>query len=474
MNVFFFTHAEPKFLPPVIIDTTETVCGPRYTNLRTNGRYRFMHTPAGPFDVQQILSKVHSAYLPNLLLVHADSTAGCLPKNLPPNCIKVLLIGDTHHLASPIQKMIQYAGSEAFDAVILWNRQHAHFFTELGFRNVFWMPGLTFAVPTTRQFEEKTNDLCFFGQLGKHHPRRTRIIKSLIDEKIEVTGGTLPRRDSLELVAKSRASLNVSLNGELNLRVFESTQNGALLFSDELSEFAGLQHFFRDNESMVTFADADQLKAKLKSYASRREEAGNIAAKGREITNRHFSYSARRDTFFNLLNGGATSDVFRLKDEPRCRIQASSSENKNATLRRVQIYELAQEMHRTRETPSVILTGGATPFIAADLADLVRMKQTIGIDAEAFEGKTSPLMRQLGVERLARIDPEELATQSGDLIITSEKELISPASFLGKAHPEICIWDYNPDNQAAHARMLDSDYELVTDSIPGHFRLKNN
>ncbi len=472
MNLFYFTHAHPRYLPPVLIGETETVCGPCYNNLRQNGTYRFIHTPRGAFDAQPILSKVQAQDLPDVILVHADNTLGCLPTNMPSTCTKVLLVGDTHHLESPIQKMIQYAKSEVFDAIILWNRQHAHFFTELGFPRVYWLPGLNFAVPYTPQTEEKTTELCFFGQLGKHHPRRTRLIQFLKKAKVEIAGGTLPRRESLELVSKSRASLNISLNGEWNLRVFESTQNGALLITDELSEFAGFNLFFQDHKSILTYPDAKSLAEKIKWFQTNRKEASRIATDGQNITNHYFNFDARRKDLFNLLNQGETLDVFRLNDEPRCRIRSSTPENQNATMRRIQIYEVAQELHRTLETPHVLLTAGVTPFIAADLADLFRLKQSIAVDEESFVSKVHSLLEKMQVKNLSRIDPESIPSHSCDLIIVSLNELNAIIPILQKRHRSICIWDFDPSNKTMHSQLLDSGYEPSAKAIQGLFKCK--
>ena len=459
-------------MPPVIIDKNETVCGTYYNNLRVGGRYKYMNTPMGAFYCQELFETVRAEDLPDMILVHADSTIGCLPSNLPLNRPKILLIGDTHHLESPIQKMIEYAAKEKFDAVLLWNRQHAHFFKELGFTNVFWMPGLTFAIPPTPQPASRTDELCFFGQLGSQHPMRTRIVKAVLDAGIEITGGKRTRPESLQLVSKSRSSLNVSLNGEFNLRVFESTQNGALLFSDKLSAYAGLQLFYRDGESLVTYSNAKSLIEKINYYHSHREATDRIAAEGCNITNRLFNFDARREAFFSLLNNGETLDEFRLKDEPRCRVESASDENKKATLRRVQIYEVAQELHRRIESPHIILTARVTPFVASDLADLARLHQHLAVDEETFDRTIQPLLQKLQVNNLSRIDPESLASHSSHLLIATEKEIESLLPTLKKNHTSLCILDFSEDREPRHARILALGYEDASEKIPGLFKLR--
>ena len=275
------------------------------------------------------------------------------------------------------------------------------------------------------------------------------------------------------MVSKSRFSLNISLNGELNMRVFESTQNGAILLTDELSEFSGLQLFFQDGESMVTFKDPDTLIEKLGYYSKHGEEVERIAAQGQSVTNRQFSFGARREAFFSLLNNGETHDAFRLKDEPRCKIQATTAQNKNGTLRRIQIYEVAQEIHRTTENPRIVLAGGATPFIASDLADLVRLQQGIAIDEEAFDQKIQPLMDKLGVRNLSRISPDRLSSEKSDLLILSGKAIDDLDSNLGRNHPTVCIWDFDPDDQTAESKMNSKGYKETGEHLRGLFELEN-
>lgn len=471
MNIFFFTHASPQYLPETIIDSEEVVCGPNYNNLRTGSRFKYLNTPLGVFDIESVLQRVGQRDQPDVVMVHSDVSAQCLPTNLPSNCIKLLLIGGATHVGKePLQKMIRYAQSEPFDAIFVWNRHNAHFFTELGFSNVFWMPGLTFAVPRTLQHETKDHEVCFFGQLGKLHPRRTRVIRTLTRAGIQVAGGRLTRQDSLDLVARSRVSLNSTLNGEFNLRVFESTQNGALLFNDLLSHYTGLQFFYKDGESLVTYKTAEEIIDKIKYYRSNKQEADRIAKKGKEVTERCFSFEARRAIFFGLLQNGDVPSIFRLAEEPRCRIQASTTENKNATFRRVQIYELAQEIHRKFESPQITLSANTTPFIAIDLADLPRLNQFMAMDHKHFLTHISPLLEKMKVPNLQQIDPRHPINKERDLLVTTINELKDETSNSLTNHKSVCVWDFQNDPHTVIDHMRTNGYIPTEDSMEGTFQ----
>jgi hypothetical protein len=423
MNILFFTHAEPKFLPPVIIDDGECTCGPNYRNWRDGGHWRSLHTPRGAFDAAPILAKLLPNQKPGLILVHADATCGCLPQNLPSKARKVLLVGDTHHLGKPLQSLLAYATSGSFEAIILWNRQHAHFFKQFGHPHVYWMPGLTFAIPPVNTFEERRKQICFFGQMGSYHPRRTRMIKELQQRKVPLVGGTMPRRDALELAARSLVSLNISLNGEFNLRVFESTATGAMLLTDELAPHTGLNYFYQDGESMLTFRDTASLIEQVQRISKDPKLAQSIAARGRAITEQFFSFEARRDAFFALLNGDDAPDAFRLLDEPRCQLPPVEPPYRDSLIFRVQLYEFLQELHRTSESISISLTAGVHPLLLSDASDLIRLHQSLFIEPDEFASSWAPAMRELQVHNLSTHTPATLTEVKADILLTTIEEL---------------------------------------------------
>lgn len=149
MNVLFTTHAKPQFLPSTIIDAQEVVAGPYYNHVKRGvQQFKYFNTPRGLFDFQECFGKLPTKQQPELVMVHIDATLACLPRNIPDHCRKVLMVGGaTHILERPLQNIIAYAREEKFETIFVWNRQNAHWFKELGFPNVFWMPALTFAIP---------------------------------------------------------------------------------------------------------------------------------------------------------------------------------------------------------------------------------------------------------------------------------------------------------------------------------------
>ena len=475
MNLLFFTHAEPKFLPSIFLDPDECICGPFYTNWRNEEKWKYLTTPPGVFDAKPILEKLPDHQTPDIILVHADASKGCLPQNLPETSTNVLLVGDTHHLEFPLQSLLSYAMQSKFDAVIVWNRQHAHFFKQFGMQNVFWMPGLVFAIPQVPVAKERRNQMCFFGQMGPYHPRRNRIIKELQQRKIPLVGGKLPRRESLELAARSLVSLNISLNGELNLRVFESTSVGALLLTDRLSAQTGLEHFYKDGESMVCYDQTEDLVQKVVDISKNPERAKTIATRGKQITDSLFSFEARRKTFFSLLQGEEVSDAFLLNDEPRCQLPPVEEEYKDSLIFRLQLYELLQELHRTEEEVLVNLTEGVHPLLISDASDLIRLKQNLYIDPVEYVANWEAAMTELGVSNLLTHNPANLRTSTGTILVTSIADLHNETVQLtikDKKHRYLVVSDWFTDPDERYEEALNQmGYSSQKEKVFGLFKI---
>jgi hypothetical protein len=473
MNLLFFTHAPPQYLPEVFLDPAETVAGPHYRNWRRDGHWKYLNAPSGAFDASSWLRDHLPNQMPDGIVVHADATLGCLPMNLPEACLRILLVGDTHHLQRPLQNLVAYAQKARFDAVILWNRQHAHFFLQAGIMQVFWMPGLVFSVPSCRRSQHPLHPLCFFGQLGNYHPRRKQLIEHLRSCEILPVGGHMPRRDSLELAAQSQVSLNISLNGEFNLRVFESTAAGAMLLTDRTSPQAGLHHFYENGDSMMEFDDAGDLVARIRMVSQEPGMAAAIAAKGKAVTEQHFSLPARRDAFWGLIRAGEAPEAFRLSDEPRCSLPVVEPGHIDSLVFRLQLYEFLQEQHRCHESVRLAATGGIHPLLLSDACDLVRLRQELYLPGQEFETVWEKALRELGVTNLEPRHPDALQGSSASILVTTlaDLELESvQACVVAKQYPVIILSDWYASSDPRYEDAMRSfGYAAGHGTVPGLF-----
>ena len=250
----FFLGARPLYRQK-ILSSKEIFCSPdAETNLVSTSRA--IQTPTGSYDAREFFSQKKITQQPDILLVKADASARNLPSNLKAfKCPRVLLVGDTHHMGMPIQKLVAYAKQENFDRIILdHTRHHARWFFEAGLKNLHWIPAFDFTFFPRNPSPIPSRQFSFVGQAGKFHPYRCRVIESLKKSglPLEMLRGT--PAEAADIYADSVVTLNVSLNGDLNLRVFEALAAGGFLLTDKLTPSSGLELLFKPGEDIEVWS----------------------------------------------------------------------------------------------------------------------------------------------------------------------------------------------------------------------------
>jgi hypothetical protein len=268
------------------------------------------------------------------------------------------------------------------------------------------MLGMTMGVPQVPVQNERGVMVSFFGQAGKYHPRRKRLLDALQNSGLPFVSHPMPREEGLKLFARSLISFNASLNGEFNLRVFEAASTGSMILTDRITEHTGLELFFREGESMVTYGDEAELVEKAGYYLKHTDKALAIARKGAQIYQRHFTREARRDAFMRLLEGRSPPEPFLLKDEPRCWVRpASTNEQMQALVQRMALYEWVQDKHRTDETVSVDVMSANAALVVSDISDLFRVSVRLKGAACRDAGQMISALNMMK-SRFVRDDPE--------------------------------------------------------------------
>lgn len=203
---------------------------------------------------------------PDLFIAKVDAFQTIVPVNVKAlKCPKVLILGDTQHGRTPLRTMLEYAREEKYDYYITDHKKHHLWFYWLaGIKNLSWIPGL-FLTPLKNENQEINipqiqNKSIFIGQVGKHHPYRQPVIEYL-NENAPDTFELLqtPQQESLHHFNQAKSSLNISLNGDLNLRTFEIISNKGLLIHDQLSVESGLDDILKPQEDYIPFNTKHEL-----------------------------------------------------------------------------------------------------------------------------------------------------------------------------------------------------------------------
>jgi glycosyltransferase involved in cell wall biosynthesis len=308
------------------------------------------------------------------LIVKIDASLRSCPRNLfKLKCPKVLIVGDTHHMGYPLERVIRYALSEPFTHIILdHTRNHAHFLMEAGLKNVHWIPAVDFSFLRRELCSEPGTPLTFVGQVGRHHPFRRYALDSVRNAglPLEILRGSNAK--AADIYADSQITLNVSLNGDLNLRVFESLGAGGFLLTDRLSPASGLSRIFEDGKHLVTWGSVDELIEKIRYYLVHPEEAAVIRRTGQDELITHHSPAVKMLEVFDLVYRDKVNPRYDLECERASLSVRFRREDINVCVReRFAAYQVMQEAHRTNLGVTVWCEN---PAALASLADLPRLR----------------------------------------------------------------------------------------------------
>ena len=343
--LFFLSHQDTYRRP--LFSAQEIFCGPDTDARQTDGRIAALRTTAGECDLRTILAGLPAEQQPDLVVVKADATGRNFPRNLAAVAgPKVLLVGDTHHLGQPIRRLVKYAQSEPFDFIIFdHTRHHARFFAEAGLRNLFWLPALDYGFTRMAPSADPSLPLTFVGQAGRHHPFRCWVLDQVAAAGLPLQRlrGTLAK--TAEIYADSQITLNISLNGDLNLRVFEALAAGGFLLTDELGAESGLPRLFQPGRHLDTWSSPGELIEKIRHYLAHPEEAQRIRRAGQAELIRHHHPTVKLREFYDLLDSGRVNPLYDLQSEPWW--PAAPAVAVSGWSWRTAAYEALQELHRT-------------------------------------------------------------------------------------------------------------------------------
>lgn len=236
--VLFF-NAPRAIYRPVLVEQ-----GEMYVS-RAPGLWPYPHhqRKPGPYDVAAMLKELPAEYHePSLVMCQWDFNGQCEPRNLAAvKCPKVLLIADTHHGNKSLTRAIKLAMAEPWDLIVLeFNQQHCHWFADFGIHpnRIAYIPCFTINPIDLPVPDKRTRGVTFCGSAGQYHIMRRNILVALQQRlgpniQIEHHGGN--QEYCAKIYNESVVSLNISLNGDFNLRNMEIAAAGGFAVSDSVS-----------------------------------------------------------------------------------------------------------------------------------------------------------------------------------------------------------------------------------------------
>ena len=232
------------------------------------------------------IRKLPESFSPDVYL-WVDSGISELPKDS--HSLGVPRVGyfiDTHRA---LDLRIELARN--FDFTFLAQRAHIPAFVNAGIPNVAWLPlacspELHDMGPLNRVY-----DVAFVGAVpGDPGDRRWRLLDAVRQRFPNAKIGQFWPEEMARIYAQAKIVVNMCVDRDLNMRVFEGLASGALLITDEAG---GLEELFEDGVHLVIYQNDDDLLDLIARFLDDHAARERIASQGRALVHSKHTYQHR-------------------------------------------------------------------------------------------------------------------------------------------------------------------------------------
>lgn len=205
------------------------------------------------------------------------------------DCATALWLID-NHLHARGERPWHLDAARGYDAVFVAQPDYQGAFAARQLETA-WLP--LACDPTRHQLDaaERDLDLVFVGHVRPWHARRRELLDAL-GQRFDLTVRSGVFGDAMaRLHARARVAFNCSLNGDLNMRVYEALASGALLVTDHVEN--GLGDLFGHAEHLLLYRSQDEAAALIQRALNRPRWAREIADRGQRLVTTHHTYAHR-------------------------------------------------------------------------------------------------------------------------------------------------------------------------------------
>ena len=184
-----------------------------------------------------------------------------------------------------------------FDAVFCAQKDIvADYRRAAGHNQVHWLP-LAAAPDIHRQLDlPPAYEVGFVGNINRAHrgTARTRRLRLLADRyRTNDFWRFYPPDTIAQVYSQSRLVFNLSLAGDVNMRVFEGSACASLVVTDAIAN--GLSELFEIGSEIVTYADEKELLERIDYYLAHDDERARLAQAGYQRTQADHTYAKRAE-----------------------------------------------------------------------------------------------------------------------------------------------------------------------------------
>jgi hypothetical protein len=222
------------------------------------------------------------------LLLYVDPGPRSFPIGIDQvRSIRVAYFIDVHQ---DVQSRLDLA--PLFDLIFIAQPDYLSHFHNRGYTHTYWLPlACDPAVHRVRGLPRDI-DVGFIGSFGGAGTRRNALLTTVLSR---FTTNDVRRFYSPiemgQIYSRSRIVFNASINGDVNMRVFEAMAAGALLITDRINN--GLAELFVEAQHYVGYSCAQEGMEKIAHYLESRAERERIAQAGQAVVLAKHTYSHR-------------------------------------------------------------------------------------------------------------------------------------------------------------------------------------
>lgn len=136
----------------------------------------------------------------------------------------------------------------------------------------------------------KKYDVCFVGHVNSGN--RIDALDKVFKAFPNFYYGQQLFENAARKYAESRVVFNISMNDDLNMRVFEVLGSGSLLVTDKVNS---IDELFKDGVHLITYMSVDEAVDKIRYYLRHDEEREKIALNGYNEVMKNHTFDKRID-----------------------------------------------------------------------------------------------------------------------------------------------------------------------------------
>jgi hypothetical protein len=255
----------------------------------TTGRYferAFLELGVGRVEVCSKAFSLERASEADLIL-YVDPGPSVFPMGLErADCATACYLIDVHQGLHPRINLAKF-----FDHVFIAQKDFLGDFIAAGVE-AEWLP--LACDPTTHGLScsERDIDVGFVGKLGNPGSTRYNTLTSVLSSFS--TNDYKRYVDPVEMgsiYARSKIVINASINGDVNMRVFEAMAAGALLVTDRIAN--GLSDLFQEGVHYAGYSSVDEAIAAVRSHLADAGARTAIAVRGKAAVLKGHTYGHR-------------------------------------------------------------------------------------------------------------------------------------------------------------------------------------